>query len=250
MSEIVQYDPTEAAKSDFVLVKMAGDTSNTGLAETIKQGLGGMELRLFDLPQVTVPSGKSKAWSIPDETKSSGARSLDVLEGVVITSYQTRGYWPGDGKESNHKPPECRSDDAVTGIGTPGGSCEECPLSSWGPKVNGKSAPPPCKQFTHVLLLEKDSLLPINLRIPGTSQSAWRSYSIAAFSKAKRLNSIITSVSLDSHTSNTGEPYQTMKFSASGELDDLETEAMRQYGAMMNKTIEDYRRGSASRTEA
>ena len=211
------------------------------LANLIRHGLGGTDLRIFDFPSVTVPSGNSKAWSIPDRTVPEQARAVSAIEGVVIGSYRTRGYWPAEGgRTDNNKPPTCKSDDAEHGYGAPGGNCKECPLSQWGPRVNGKSSPPPCKEFVHLLILEKDSLLPINLRVPGTSQDGWRSFALAAYSKGQDLVGLVVRVGLESRSSGSGEPYQTMQFSVSRVLSPVEKATMVQFGAMVDGLVKSY----------
>lgn len=40
---------------------------------------------------------------------------------------------------------QCYSNDAITGIGDPGGPCADCPLNKWGPRGdNGRGTPPLC----------------------------------------------------------------------------------------------------------
>jgi hypothetical protein len=38
----------------------------------------------------------------------------------------------------------CRSNDSIVGIGNPGGTCVDCPLSQWGEKRDGTRVPPKC----------------------------------------------------------------------------------------------------------
>lgn len=38
----------------------------------------------------------------------------------------------------------CKSDDAQTGVGDPGGECAVCPLAKWVPDAKGKNHPPEC----------------------------------------------------------------------------------------------------------
>ncbi len=48
----------------------------------------------------------------------------------------------------------CRSEDGNTGVGEPGGVCEDCPMSKWINATNGgKNTPPPCS-FGYRYLLD------------------------------------------------------------------------------------------------
>lgn len=47
----------------------------------------------------------------------------------------------------------CYSNDAIVGIGDPGGSCSSCPMNMWGPRdANGKGTPPQCS-FRYVYMV-------------------------------------------------------------------------------------------------
>ena len=74
----------------------------------------------------------------------------------------------------------CRSEDGNTGIGDPGGVCEDCPMSKWTNSTNGgRNAPPPCS-FGYRYLLD----------IEGYGQAVYEMKK-TALSAAKALNGMV-----------------------------------------------------------
>lgn len=63
-----------------------------------------------------------------------------VLDGKNSRAYYASAYDPKAAKTGSLNPPDCKSNDGVQGVGTPGGDCKTCPLATWG--ENG--TPPAC----------------------------------------------------------------------------------------------------------
>lgn len=66
---------------------------------------------------------------------------------------------------------KCVSRDAVTGVGTPGGSCASCPLAEFGKDpVTGKATKPACTlQYNYVCYSEEHGLVALTLSKTATS---------------------------------------------------------------------------------
>lgn len=60
---------------------------------------------------------------------------------IPLDFFKDRVMWPPKGSKSNTI--LCKSRDAITGEGTPGGACRTCPMAEFG-KDPGKSKRPPC----------------------------------------------------------------------------------------------------------
>jgi hypothetical protein len=123
----------------------------------LEQASGG-RLSIFNLEQWRVPSGANDRWRI-------AGKSIDAFEGVVLHHRETKSYWKGAFKPGETGPPDCQSADGLTGVGDPGGSCQQCPLN-----FNG------CKNFYRLLILPADAALPIHLQVPGGSIKSVQEY--------------------------------------------------------------------------
>ena len=68
---------------------------------------------------------------------------LDEVKLIPFAAQDIRVYKP-----IASEPPKCQAPTGEYGIGSPGGTCAECPLGNWGPKnpETGKSTPPQCKE--------------------------------------------------------------------------------------------------------
>jgi hypothetical protein len=62
------------------------------------------------------------------------------IDGKNSRSYYAGSYDPKAMKSGPAAQPDCKSNDGIVGIGTPGGNCEKCPLSRWGKD----GTPPAC----------------------------------------------------------------------------------------------------------
>jgi hypothetical protein len=83
-------------------------------------------------------------------TKKLDQRIPDIegpLVGVILIDRLGRSYW----REGNVDAPNCRSLDAITGQGDPGGHCVSCPLSQFG-KDNKR---PACGQHMSLLFYDE-----------------------------------------------------------------------------------------------
>ena len=94
------------------------------LDKTFAVNLGGDQINASDLDRVKVPSGGALSFEIPDVNEPDGVSTSKTIEGVIVAHKSVRAYWSksldeGDGSQ----PPDCYSDDAVSGIGEPGGKC-------------------------------------------------------------------------------------------------------------------------------
>src|SRR5262249_8592747 len=68
-----------------------------------------------------------------------------------LATFKSRELRVGQGDDART---DCRSNDAETGYGTPGGACAQCPMAKWTPDPNkaGKNRPPACNlQYNFVV---------------------------------------------------------------------------------------------------
>jgi hypothetical protein len=174
--------------------------------EILADNIGDESLSEFDLPRVKVPSGGGKIWEVPT---LQGTKGVEVLEGIVVAFKLTRAYWDRDAASGT--PPQCRSNNAVIGIGDPGGECKTCPHAQYGTAFNDKGEPAPgqaCNAREIWFLMRPDSFLPMALALPATSLKAAKSYRVGTLGAAgMRMSSVVTSIRLEQSKSGGGDTY-------------------------------------------
>lgn len=91
-------------------------------------------------PEVLEGQAQPGQWILP------GGRVAGELRGRVVGVRRARVLWQ---REPTPRV-VCRSDDGATGVGDPGGSCAECPLSQW------NDGPPACTLlYEYMVLLDE-----------------------------------------------------------------------------------------------
>ena len=101
------------------------------LKELVQDNLGGGNLSPFDLEKISIPSAGSLFWTVP--TLEGDPITTKELLGIILFVQDARAYWKQNfGESGGGTPPDCTSEDAITGHGDPGGSCSECPYSVFG----------------------------------------------------------------------------------------------------------------------
>lgn len=138
--------------------------SPENLIEVIKTNIGD-DFTPFDLDRISIDPKKG-AFIIP---KAEGDMIVSSFEAIIL--YQKKknnnAYWVTAYDPTSASPPDCRSDDGITGIGTPGGSCKVCPLNQFGSDKNGKGKA--CKNILFVFPTMEGDNLPFALPVPPAS---------------------------------------------------------------------------------
>lgn len=187
------------------------------MSELIAEVFGDQDstLSIGDLLRITVPDGKSVAFTVGEDAKK-------TVEGIVIVRQPQRKYWEKSIEESGSTPPDCSSRDGVNGVGqygkdsteNPSGLCESCPLSQWHEGADGKRIPPACHQQEALLLLVGDSALPYMITVPRTSLKNFREYWKRRLfaQKMKSLPEVVTKIGLKKATNDAGTDYSELTF--------------------------------------
>lgn len=203
------------------------------IAEYIKANLGGQAISPFDLDRVRVPSGGQAVWSIPG---IDGDAAEKDLAGIIVHWRSGRSYWSTHMTEGP-KPPDCFSDNAVRGVGRPGGDCASCPMAEWGSTDKGTEAQA-CKEMRLIFLVRPESLLPIVLMVPPTSLLNFRKYLLRLASQAVPYYGVVTSAKLSNERSQSGIPFSKIQFSSSGKLSPEETARVRAYADKLRPSLD------------
>ena len=147
-----------------------GDQSED-LAEIIQDNLGD-ELSESDFQRIKAPKGGATQFTIPN---IEGDELTDSVKGVIIYHTKRKAYWEESfGTSPSGTPPNCISNNGITGVGTPGGICAKCPQGQWGSSEQGKGKA--CTDFVLLFIIRPGQLMPNLLRVPPTNIKVVRDY--------------------------------------------------------------------------
>lgn len=183
--------------SEYVALVPASE-GEPSLAQIVQINQGG-KIDPSMLDRVKVPSGGALSWEVP--TLTGEPDSVKELTGVIIGYKNTRVFFSKKYDGSN-EPPDCASDDGITGVGDPGGSCEDCPLAKF---TDGQR--PRCASRRLVLLLLKDNSLPILLNLPPSSLWEMNKYFLRLSTMRKFFFQVETTFKLEKEKSGEGITY-------------------------------------------
>jgi len=186
------------------------------LLDVVRTNVGDGSIGAFDLDRISLPTGGSTTWEY--ETID-GEASTKELVGVLVGHRIARAFWKESGDDAKlGVPPDCRSDDAVIGIGEPGGSCEECPLAKFGSADDGRGQR--CKQGRMLFLITDDVLLPYMIVATPSSLQNMKKYLLRLSSHAVRYFHVVTKLELEKKVNPDGKPFAVIKPSIVERLSD------------------------------
>jgi hypothetical protein len=175
---------------------------------------------LADLPRLRIPAGGGTTWELPT---GEAVKALDV---IIVHRQLTRAYWP-TAFDGGSEPPACASDDAVTGIGDPGGSCATCPYAQFGSSGRGQA----CRLITRLFITRAPGQFPMLLALPPSAAAIARQYIVnTLIATGLPYWGLRTTIALRRIQSAGGVTYSVPEFSAGQALDPdelAEVEAMR-----------------------
>lgn len=181
---------------------------NLDIAELITDNLEGEEFRPQDLTRISVPGSGGQTFSIPSP---GGDIDAKTIEGIIIKVQPVRIYYSQPFGSGEVTPPDCFSNDGMTGIGNPGGSCSVCPLNDWDSKGDGKKGKA-CSEKRNIFILPADSLLPYVLSAPVMSIKNYKTYLQHLTRKGISIKAISTIVGLEKDKNDGGIPYSKLTF--------------------------------------
>lgn len=195
--------------------------ANTGAdyGSIIAANLGGEKLQPSHLDRIKVPSGGTIAWTVPT---LEGEEVMKEIEGIIVYTAVQRVYWQkpfaGGGD-----PPDCFSLDAVTGQGSPGGECANCPLAIFGTAKEGQGRAQACAMRRLVfLLMPGECVLPVVLSVPPSSLMVATKYLLGLGGRGINAWQVYSKLSLEKSTNRDGIDYAKIKFAMTGRVEDQE----------------------------
>jgi len=171
--------------------------------DIIRENLGNQPLTPADFVRIKFPTGGNIFWSIP--TLEGKAKPVDVIEGIILMHRDIRLYWKEDYTGAK-TPPDCFSDDTITGHGDPGGVCELCPFNEFGSTRKGTKAKA-CKQMKLLFLMKPGNSLPIIVPVPPTSLKPVKEFMLQLAMEGFKYRHVVLSIGLESAKNEGGIEY-------------------------------------------
>ena len=211
-------------------------SAGTDIREVIADNLGTQAISTFDLDRVKIPAGGGTMWSVPG---IDGDEDLKELEGVIVFWQDKRAYWKEGLEDSGGgSPPDCLSEDNITGKGDPGGKCDDCPYAEFGSADEGTGRGQACKQVRILYLVRPGDLLPLVVALPPTSLRASGKYFLRLASKRVSFYAIETKISLEKAKNIGGITYSRVVFGAGRRLSEDALVKIKQYIADLKPVLE------------
>jgi hypothetical protein len=175
------------------------------LVDTFAVNVGSSGITEFKLPRIKTPQSGGESFGILDPFTGAERRAKS-FQAIILDVRDIRAYWKRAYDETGGVPPDCRSDDCVTGYGDPGGLCGTdsapiCPLAAFGSEeVNGvKKKGQACKHMKQFFLARPGSgnILPEVLNAPPTAISQFTLYTLNLLGQVLKLNGVVTEFRLE-----------------------------------------------------
>lgn len=184
------------------------------LKEAFVENMEGLDVAI---EMIKVPKGEATKWTI---NSIDGEETVSSIDGIIIGHHTARGYW--EGEFGSNQPPQCFSQDGVTGVGNPGGNCFVCPKNQW--KSNEKTGGKACQEKHRIFLIRavegKDMpLIPLIIQLPVTSIKPVSVFMTKLAMNQVRFWSVITRISLETATNRKGIKYPRAKVEMIEKLD-------------------------------
>ncbi len=188
------------------------------LSEAMADDCMGME---FSFDRVKLPAGGATAFEIPSADGEESELAKDIT-GVIVFNHPAFAYYR-DKYAGGSNPPDCSSFDGVQGNGTPGGRCASCPYNRFG---SGDGQSKLCKNKRMLYILREGELFPISLTLPTGSLKSFTNYVKAQLSRGRKLNRVVTKITLKKSTNASGIAFSQAVFTFVRMLDGAEVAAI------------------------
>jgi len=256
----------EKATEDLSLVKREDSpfaicrSDPERVKDIIHLNLGGKVITPFKLDRIRIPDGKSDFWTVPTLDGSDAAKTL---EGIIVHKKDMRAWWPDP--DPTGKPPSCRSDDTLTGLGcrTVGEhypndpadklhDCHTCKFSQFESDAKGKKGQW-CKEMRAVFIVREATFLPSVIFLPPTSLGSFDDYLLRLATYGVPFNKLVISFGLEKDKNEKGDAYNKCVLKKARNLSEEEYAVMRSYTEQIRPSLDDvkleeddYNTGSSS----
>lgn len=222
-------------------------------AAVLRENLQGEDIGAFDLERIKVPTGGSPFWEVPN-ADTGEVEAVKTFDGVIVAWKGTKTYWATAFGAGAGAPPDCHSDDGVTGIGTPGGACPTCPFNQFGSKPATAENPDPkgkaCRDQRLLFVLREGAMMPTLVSLPPSAIGAVKKYFLSLASRGVAYSAVVTRFSLIPDKSSGGIGYSLAQLSMVERLEPANAESVKQYAAAIAPSLAKVRDDETAREAA
>ena len=205
------------------------------LPEILRENIGSEGLSSFELDRIKIPAGGMQAWSIPTVD---GEEVVKDFTGVIIHHTLGRALWKDSLEDSGGgSPPDCSSDDSITGIGDPGGECAKCAFSRFGSDPRGGKGQA-CKQVKQLFVIRENALLPVCVSLPPTSLAPAKKFLLRLASEGLPYYGVLVKFGLEKVNNGSGIEYSRAVLSVAERLATEQVAQFKQYSQSLRPHLE------------
>ena len=219
----------------------------------LRDNLQGAGIGVFDLERVKVPTGGIQFWSVPS-AETGEIEAAKTFDGVIMGFKDTKTYWEKPFGIDSGAPPDCTSDDCVTGRGTPGGACADCPFNVFGSKPASAENPNPkgkaCRDQRLLFVLREGAMMPTLVSLPPSAIGLAKKYFMSLASRSLRFSDVVTRFSLVADKSSGGIGYSLAQLSMVEKLAPENATAVKAYAAAIAPSLARVRDDDSAREHA
>lgn len=160
------------------------------------------------------------------------AEMQQSVEGVIIMSHKSNGLWLQPFGEGGSNAPDCASIDGTEGYNAATGevvSCADCPYNAFGSAKGGEGRGKACKNMRRLYIMRRGDVFPMVLTLPPTALAAYDNYRTRVMLGRKKMQAVMTRITLKAAKNSDGVAYATPVFEAVGILTGADAESIRQY---------------------
>lgn len=196
------------------------------VGEIIKENVGELGMNANELDMVKIPSGEIHAFLMPSLTDE--PEMAAAFHGVIVLFQEARRYWSTLLDDDERRPPDCTSDDGISGNGSPGGLCKKCPKAQWGSDLKGGDGQA-CQARRTLYIAMPDQVLPAVMSVPPTSLKPVRKFFTALASRRMKYYEMVMKFSLTIEKNKKGVEYSALRLSKARSLTPEELKALVEY---------------------
>lgn len=219
----------------------------------LHENLQGEDIGAFDLERIKVPTGGSPFWEVPS-TDTGEVEAVKTFDGVIVAWKPSKTYWATAFGAGAGAPPDCQSDDGVTGKGSPGGACASCPFNEFGSKTATAENPEPkgkaCRDQRLLFVLREGAMMPTLVSLPPSAIGAVKKYFLSLASRAVSYSAVVTRFSLVPDKSSGGIGYSLAQLSMVERLAPENAAAVKAYAAAIAPSLARVRDDESAREAA
>ena len=202
---------------------MVAELNAESFALALRENFGNEKLGQQDLDKIKIPSGDMNMFMVPDLEE--GEKAVKTIMGVIVYYRPGRAYWEKSMDDGGSGPPDCYSNDGLTGIGAPSGDCAMCPFNQFESAAKGKGKA--CNERKLLFFMMPDSVMPRVVSLPPTSLGAFKKYLTRLTSGIVPYPAVVTEIGLTPKTNSGGQAYHEASFRMVKKMTKADIEHMR-----------------------